>query len=127
MIRVYTIYQGTEENKNKFMSFDFAKNHGGIKREEYDEVWNWATTAPISDRNSLNTHAFLESLWNKFNINRPKAFKGHSLSVSDIVLLTDYVNEEKGIVNNHLFYCDSFGWKEISLEECVTGFGFDYI
>ena len=44
-----------------------------------------------------------------FNTNRPRDFKGHSLSVSDLIHL-----ESDGTCR--LYYCESFGWKKI--KEC---------
>lgn len=45
----------------------------------------------------------LEDLFTKFNIKRPQDFKGHSLSVSDIVEL-----------DGKFYYCDNVGWTEIT-------------
>ena len=43
-----------------------------------------------------NIHVFLESIYSRFNIDRPEDFKGHSLSVSDIVA----IRQADGIINN---------------------------
>lgn len=48
----------------------------------------------------------LEGLYTKFNIDRPEDFKGHSLSVSDIVAL-----QVGGVVSSH--YVDSIGFAEL--------------
>lgn len=48
----------------------------------------------------------LESLYAMFNINRPEDFRGHSLSVSDVIVLRD--REEK-----KAYFVDSFGFKEL--------------
>ena len=48
----------------------------------------------------------LESIWEKFNIDHPKDFKGHSLSVSDVVVL-----HQNGQDTAH--YVDSFGYKNV--------------
>ena len=45
----------------------------------------------------------LEYIFYKFNCEHPEDFKGHSLSVSDIVKLGD-----------DYFYCQSLGWKNVS-------------
>lgn len=45
----------------------------------------------------------LEDLFTKFNIKRPEDFKGHSLSVSDIIEL-----------DGKYYYCDNVGWTEIT-------------
>ena len=48
----------------------------------------------------------LEEMFTKFNIDRPEDFKGHSLSVSDIVAL-----KVGGVVSCH--YVDSIGFAEL--------------
>lgn len=51
--------------------------------------------------------ALLEDIFRIFNISKPENFKGHSLSVSDIVSIHD--GEER------IFYCDICGWKELDI------------
>lgn len=65
------------------------------------EVVYTAPLPPFSDRNTM-----LEDLYTKFNIDRPADFKGHSLSVSDIVAL-----KVNGEVSSH--YVDSIGFAEL--------------
>ena len=48
----------------------------------------------------------LEDIYRTFNIDHPADFRGHSLSVSDIVAL-----KEQGVVSYH--YVDSIGYKEL--------------
>ena len=48
----------------------------------------------------------LEEMYTKFNIDHPEDFRGHSLSVSDIVAI-----RQNGIVSCH--YVDSIGFKEL--------------
>ena len=55
----------------------------------------------------------LENLYEKFNINHPADFRGHSMSVSDVVALRKPENDYW-----YWYYCDSFGWKEIT--EVIT-------
>ena len=50
----------------------------------------------------------LESIFEKFNLLHPSDFHGHSLSVSDVVVL-DGVN----------YYCDSYGWAKTEMEEIL--------
>ena len=53
-----------------------------------------------------NQSVMLEQLYMKFNIDHPFDFRGHSLSISDIVAL-----KTAGVVSCH--YVDSFGFKEL--------------
>jgi DNA repair protein RadC len=61
-------------------------------------------TAPLTDFNG-NQSQTLNRLYEKFNINHPTDFKGHSLSVSDMVAL-----KVNGKLSFH--YVDSFGFTE---------------
>ena len=55
-------------------------------------------------------------LWEVFNERHPEGFRGHSMSVSDIILVKDIEANEK-----KYYYCDNFGWKDITNE--VNKFG----
>ena len=48
----------------------------------------------------------MEDIYTRFNINHPEDFRGHSLSVSDVVVL-----HQNGKDTAH--YVDSFGFKEV--------------
>lgn len=52
--------------------------------------------------------ATLEDVFEMFNINHPKEYKGHSLSVSDIVKVVGHKEVEDGY-----YFCDSLGWKKL--------------
>lgn len=51
----------------------------------------------------------LEELFVQFNVSRPNDFKGHSMSMSDVVEL-----EKDG--RRLFFYCDTFGFKLLDFE-----------
>ena len=55
---------------------------------------------------SLSSDMTLDGIYTKFNIDRPADFTGHSLSVSDVIVLQQ--NGQKSV-----HYVDSFGFKEI--------------
>lgn len=96
----YEIYQIGDESPArdyKFMGLEFAQSHNfEIRKEDYDLIY----TAPLADGDTL------ESLYEKFNLDHPADFTGHSLSVSDVILL--HQNGE-----DHAFFVDSFGFAEI--------------
>lgn len=48
--------------------------------------------------------AVLEKLFTQFNLYRPQEFRGHSLSMGDVVLL-----------NGHACYCDCVGWRLVEV------------
>ena len=68
--------------------------------DHYEVVY----TAPLLPYKDLGT--MLEQMYEKFNIDHPADFRGHSLSVSDIIAI-----RQNGIVSCH--YVDSIGFKEL--------------
>ena len=100
----YEIYQipiGSENRDKKFMSMDeVTKAIGEISRDDYAMVY----TSPMKDGDTL------DSLYEKFNIDPPTDYSGHSLSVSDVVVL--HQNHE-----DKAYYVDSMGFKEIPFEQ----------
>ena len=70
------------------------------KKENYKAVY--AHGISISE----DVTQTLENLYYIFNQARPEDFKGHSLSVSDIVAL-----KRDGVVS--YYYCDSVGFREL--------------
>ena len=80
-----------------FRSWDEAK--GKFTIEDYCCVYEGAA----------EKKHILDTLWVMFNINHPTDFRGHSLSVSDVVALKD---DNKDYW--YWYYCDSLGWKEIT-------------
>ena len=71
-----------------------------VERDNYDLVY----TAPLTAEGRVGQK--LEQIYETFNLHHPSDFKGHSLSVSDIVAL-----KQGQQVSSH--YCDSFGFKEL--------------
>lgn len=73
-----------------FRAWAFAEI-SGFTKNDYEMVW------------SGMTNKSLDGVFSEFNINHPQDFKGHSLSVSDVV-----------VIDGKAWYCDSVGWKEIT-------------
>ena len=89
---IYQLKSGNETLDYRFEPLDAIRNNGlSVKPENYELVY----TAPLTEQDSL------ESIYTRFNIDRPADFKGHSLSVSDIVVL-----HQDGKDTAH--YCDRF-------------------
>ena len=99
----YTIYQirSLEDIAYAFVGWEFASNHE-FNLNDYSEVYSGS----IQDG---DPYILLESLFAKFNASRPRDFEGHSLSVSDVVKFSS--NDDK----DHFYYCDRFGWQDITL------------
>lgn len=95
----YGIYQlkKSEERTYQFMGMREASSFGfEIHGEDYELIY--------SDR--LGMEETLNSLYEKFNINHPQDFTGHSLSVSDV-----FVMRKNG--ESKAYYVDSFGFTEL--------------
>ena len=96
----FGIYQlkDTEETRDiHFMNMDYLEKEGiSVSRENYTLVY----TGELKEGMSL------EDIYTQFNINHPADFTGHSLSVSDVVVL-----HQDGENTSH--YVDSVGYREI--------------
>lgn len=103
----YSIYQlaNMHDSRYGFMGWDFAKDHG-FNLNDYVCTYEGNLTHRSGDESEDKSIA-LELLFERFNIERPEDFKGHSLSVSDVVELTSNGKTE-------YYYCDSFRWENIS-------------
>lgn len=101
----YTIKQirNLADTPYAFRDYDEKK----FNEDDYKTVWEGATLT------YENIYEFLEDIFCYFNATDdhylPKDFRGHSLSVSDIVLVQDEDRPE----NNGLYYCNSFGYKKV--------------
>ena len=94
---IYQLKRDEATQDLRFEPYDrlIATGHE-VDRANYDLVY----TAPLTEDMTLNT------IWEKFNIDHPKDFKGHSLSVSDIVVL-----HQNGGDTAH--YVDSIGYQQV--------------
>ena len=94
---IYQIKGGDETRDLRFEPYDrlIAAGHR-VDPKNYALVYS----APLTPGTSL------EDIYTRFNIDHPKDFKGHSLSVSDVVVL-----HQNGQDTAH--YVDSFGYKKV--------------
>ena len=94
---IYQLKSGDDTRDFRFESLERLHSKGEFAdKNNYDLIYS-AAYMP-SDT--------LEKLFQRFNIDIPQDFKGHSLSVSDIVVISGK-GEEKA------YYCDSVGFKEV--------------
>ena len=115
----FTIYQlkdGPETRNYRYEAYESLQEAGlAVDRQNYDLVY----TAPLDGKTTL------EDIYRTFNIDRPADFTGHSLSVSDVVVLNRSGKDEA-------HYCDSFGFtpvpefflqreKQLTPRELLTG------
>ena len=94
---IYQLKGGSETLDYRFEPLDSIHRNGlSVKPENYELVYE----APMTAKDDL------ESIYTRFNVDRPADFTGHSLSVSDIVVL-----HQGGKDTAH--YCDRVGFSEV--------------
>ena len=98
---IYQLRDNDDTAQLRFMNAEYLAQKGlSIEKENYTAVY-----AGGLDRRG-DTQDRLDALYETFNIRRPEDFRGHSLSVSDIVAL-----KQNGVVSCH--YVDSRGFKAL--------------
>ncbi len=111
---IYQLKDNPELRDFHFAGIESLKRRGiikdnldAIKPENYNLVYVGELSELLKDFIRLQTQGDkLEALYEKFNIDHPADYKGHSLSVSDIVVL-----HENG--ENSAHFVDSFGFTEL--------------
>lgn len=94
---IYQILDGTKGREYLFMGMEFVNSHGmEVDGGDYAFIYGGKLTETDT----------LDSLYEKFNLSHPKGYYGHSLSVSDVLILHKD-NQTKA------YYVDSFGFHEL--------------
>ena len=98
--RLFMIYQLKDDDSTRGLRFESLEQIKKDKQlpviENYELIYSAQMKADTT----------LESIFTEFNTNRPYDFYGHSLSVSDIVVLSDNGK-------NNAYYCDKAGWVKV--------------
>ena len=92
-------FEGTESLKRMGITKD---NFDAIKPENYELIY----VGELSELQEQTEGEMLEAIYEKFNIDHPEDYRGHSLSVSDIVVL-----HQNG--KNSAHFVDSFGFTRL--------------
>lgn len=110
-VKEETLYHGTSP-----VTYEILQIKDGSNGEQYrfwgmNYVQETGLQVNVSDYESkyqgeLKPGETLDTLYERFNIHRPENFTGHSLSVSDVIVL-----ESGG--DKRAFYVDSFGFCEV--------------
>jgi len=99
-VRTYDIYQLKDFSGRRDYAFEpldrLYEQGRKVDMQNYDKVYSGAMFPGEN----------LESIYTRFNVDRPEDFRGHSLSVSDVVVI-----RQNGQETAH--YCDSFGFSEV--------------
>ena len=102
---IYQVKKGEEYSRLSFNSWNELKKFNlPFDKNNYEEVYG----GYVSDvSRSQGRGVILDNIYTKFNINQPEDFRGHSLSVGDVIVLED---------NNvsSAFYVDSFGMTDVT-------------
>ena len=94
---IYQIDHGSKAMEYLFMGMDFVKSQGmEVTAGDYQCVYSGI----------LQPSDNLDTLYSVFNQNHPADFRGHSMSVSDVV-----ITNRNGDIR--AFYVDSFGFTEL--------------
>lgn len=94
---IYQIVGNTKGRKYEFMGMDFLTSKGmAVDGADYAYIYGGL----------LSENDTLDSLYQTFNINHPENYTGHSLSVSDVVVI-----QKDG--ETKAYYVDSFGFAEL--------------
>lgn len=94
------IYQIPNDDPKNLMFMRYDSLSEAPSRDDYEPIY----TATIEPKETVS--ATLEAAYQKYNVDRPLDFTGHSLSVSDILAI-----KQNGEVSYH--YCDSVGFREL--------------
>lgn len=98
-IRIYQINLKRDTNNVAFMNLEFLEKVKGVHTVDskiYDRVFDGEVDCKT-----------LEDVYQMFNLNHPKDYKGRSLSVSDVV---EVIKDEE---TSEFYFCDSIGFKQI--------------
>ena len=90
----YSIYQMKDEYLHDYGFERYERVKDKLRFDFYKKVYE----APLNGET-------LEDLYVKFNVDHPKDFVGHSMSVGDIVV---FENPDISV-----YYCDSFGFEPL--------------
>lgn len=106
-IDILQLKPGNKTRNIRFLSTSLLKNGvDDVVYANYNHTYSYMGDKKVSLVNDDEIYPFLEEVYMKFNSHRPYDFMGHSLSVSDIVVVAS------GELTK-AFYCNSFGFEEL--------------
>ena len=101
---IYQLKSNPENRDIRFMDSSYLEKKGiEPNRDNYTLVYSF----PVLHEDLQNKSEFLEQVFEKFNTDHPKDFAGHSLSVSDVVVV-----QQNGELSAH--YVDRAGFTELA-------------
>ena len=98
--QIYQLPDGEKYHGVRFEGLDRLKAEGvQLNKDDYELVYEGIV-------GEFRGNATLEGIFTQFNTNQPADFTGHSLSVSDVIVIS--VDDK-----DTAYYCDSFGFAEM--------------
>ena len=98
-IRIFQIDHEKDENKLAFMDYDYTQSHGGVKAENYRQVYG----GTVNCGNLEEVFALCNS------DNAPPGYCGEAMSVSNVI-------EVCGGKDEGFYFCDSVGFRPIDFD-----------
>lgn len=102
MKHAYTIFQLDDENIKVLVEHKLFESWESLTRRSKFDFNQYKKVYENEIEGETQADILLEDLFQKFNLHHPKDFKGHSLSISDVVILDDVK-----------YYCDCYGWVNV--------------
>ena len=98
---IYQLREGEEYHDLRFMNTEYlAERDLAVEGDNYNYIYG----------GRLPEGETLDGIYERFNLRHPEGYEGHSMSVSDVVVL--HQNHE-----DKAYYVDSMGFKEIPFEQ----------
>lgn len=98
--KIYQLPSGEKYHGVRFESMDRLKADGvQLNHDDYELVYE-------GEVGEFRGNATLEALYTQFNTDHPEDFRGHSLSVSDVIVISVDGKDTA-------YFCDSFGFTEM--------------
>ncbi len=97
----FSIYQLNEESRSGLFVRYADNKDMKLNKDNYNLIYQ-TDTSGFQEHSDIN--GTLDEIYYRFNVTRPVDFKGHSLSVSDVVVFEE---------ENKAYYVDSFGFQEM--------------
>ena len=101
-IRIYQINDERDENRVRFVNYEHLPRFQGTQ-EIQSGIYDLVFDGKVDCKD-------LEDVYRMFNTEHPEGFRGHSLSVSDVIEVQDQDGE------NSFCFCDSFGFREVEFD-----------
>lgn len=100
---IYQVRNSVEYHTLRFASLaELQHMDQNVSKDHYDLVY----TGNLPEKDSRDTSQILEDLYVRFNLDHPEDFQGHSMSISDVVIL-----KQNGRMT--AWYTDSFGFEKL--------------